>query len=133
MVQLHTRVQRQETCKLEGLLEPHIIQPLKNAVSGGKISSEKSVYVGGIVGGGIYFGESILSQCFWTNDVGYKVAYANGGATTASLVLVTSLNHTVLNKLNEYANMNSEWSKWVMLHLNGGYINDAGQDTLVAV
>ena len=37
-----------------------------------------------------------------------------------------------MNGLNSYAEKNSEWDRWVALHMNGGRINNINREAIVA-
>ena len=99
---------------------------LENCVSGGKITSseEDECYAGSLVGSASL--ATTITHCYWTSDVGYSKAYGDG--IPIGIAPLVSLNTTTMDKLNSY---NSSWSRWFMLHLNGGNINSLNQPSLV--
>ena len=107
---------------------------IENCVSSGKITStgtEKYNYTGGIVGQ-VSSGKPI-TNCLWTSDVGCDVVNGAGSPGITNTSLINTLNTTTMNELNEYTESqdSSTWSRWVMLHLNGGIINNFNQDTQI--
>ena len=99
---------------------------IENCVSGGKISSSKTSYIGSIVGH-VNSGTSI-THCFWTSDLSDYDVSGSGSPTTSNTSFIVSLN-TTISGLNDYAEKNSTWSRWVLIHLNGGVINSLSQGT----
>ena len=103
---------------------------IENCMSAGKIESTGTVseisYIGNIVGY-VYYDVSI-TNCIWTNDVGCDVVNGTGTPNITDTSLITALNATTISELNEYAEKDGTWSRWAMLHLNGGTINKISQD-----
>ena len=109
---------------------------IENCVSAGRIVNSKqasgSNYIGSVIGHNT--SEITITHCLWTSDVGYNNVY--GYQESGSIVTVTNsslkeLTKETVDELNEYAEKNSTWNKWLMLHLNGGRINNISQETLV--
>ena len=108
----------------------------ENCVSSGAISSnQENKYIGGILGG--ITTDTNITHCFWTSDAGnvnvYGYTYTTVDVTGSSLA---TLNQATLDKLNRYITeekKGSTWSKWVMLHMNGGRINNISQENLVEI
>ena len=50
---------------------------------------------------------------------------------TLDLAHITNINATTINELNKYSIKNNTWSRWVMLHLNGGNVNNLGREELI--
>ena len=94
-------------------------------MSGGKITSNKGD-IGSVVG---YANSGIIniSRCYWSSGVGGYNATGDGSPTIDSEASLVSLNTKSMDNLNNY---NSSWSKWFMLHLNGGNINSLNQTSL---
>ena len=66
--------------------------------------------------------------------MGCDVVNGSGSPVITDTSLITTLNVTTMNGLSEYAeSKDSTWSRWVMLHLNGGVINNLNQDTPVVI
>ena len=106
---------------------------IENCVSAGKISSTVTIYIGIIVG--FANSSTLITHCFWTSDVGYDSVSGGGSPNITDTSIISTLNITTMNELNEYAKGkdSSTWSRWVMLHLNGGTIsNSVSQDTQIA-
>ena len=114
---------------------------IENCVSGGRIVNSGEVsgdnYVGSItgsIGDATIKGTTNVANCLWTSDVGYDKAYGYKYSNTDVTVTNSSLREltkeTVV-ELNEYIKKNSTWSKWFMLHPNGGRINNLTQEKLV--
>ena len=105
---------------------------LENCVSSGKIISGVTTegYDGGIAGNVQL--NTAITHCIWTSNVGYDKVSGTGTPTITDLYLIGTLNATTINELNEYAEKNSTWSRWVILHLNGGSISDLDQSAPVA-
>ena len=109
---------------------------IENSVSTGKItlttpSKVTYEYVGGIAGY-IYSSDEVISHCIWTSEVGYdNIANESLRFGVSNSSLITTLNTTTTDDLNEYAESNNTWSRWAMLELNGGNINGLGEETLV--
>ena len=108
---------------------------VENCLSSGKVSSTKNTsnsYQGAVVGD--IPSETYINYCHLTNDAGLDNLHGTG--TPSSIVgsssSPVSLDSTLLDNLNDQASKNSEWSKWFMLHLNGGRINNLTQETLIA-
>ena len=109
---------------------------IENCVSAGQIvnstQGSKDNYVGSVAG---YINtETNIIHCLWTSDVGYNDIY--DPKSTGTKVTVTNSSHKELNTetvdgLNEYAENNSTFSNWFILHLNGGRINNLNQETLI--
>ena len=106
----------------------------ENCVNSGTISSNKeNGYIGAILGG--ITTDTKITHCFWTSVVGNASAYgyksSSVNVTESSLV---TLNQTTLDELNRYVGTkDGSWSKWVMLYLNGGRINNISQESLVEI
>ena len=102
---------------------------LENCVSAGRITSNTVANYTGSVVGKVDYSNAIIIHCLWTSDVGYVEACGTGTPVVTESSLIPTLdNATVIGELNEYAEKNSTWSRWVMLHLNGGNINSLGQE-----
>ena len=109
---------------------------IENCVSGGSIvnltKARLSNYIGSVEG---YIDSGLssittIAHCFWTSDVGCSNAWGSGNATATDSSLKELTKETV-DGLNEYAEKNSTWTKWFMLHLNGGRISNLTQEDLV--
>ena len=100
----------------------------ENCVSAGKVtpSIAAETNIGSIVG--YVASNTNITHCLWTSDVGYDVANGTGSPTVTDSSLISTLNATSTDELNEYAEKNSTLSRWVMLHLNGGSINTLTQE-----
>ena len=99
-------------------------------MSAGEIapSTTNKTYIGGIVGDDESDASSFI-HCFWTSDVGHDNLNGTGSPSITDSVLIGTMNSTTIEELNEYAeNIDDTWSRWVMLHLNGGSINTLGQE-----
>ena len=121
------------SCQDVGGISGHIENTtIENCVSTGRIISNtgSDSFIGGVVGY-VQSTGTIITHCLWTNDVGYDNmmdGYENLKVTNSSLI--TTLNTTTISEMNEYAEKTEgTWSRWVMLHLNGGSVNNLGQDT----
>ena len=116
------------TLYIGGILGSSSGTNIENCVSGGKITSNKaSNYIGSVVGD-INSSEATIKHCHWTSDVGNYSAYGYGSQVTDTETKQAILNTTTVDSLNSY---NSSWDKWLMLHLNGGNINNLNQTSLV--
>ena len=104
---------------------------VENCLSVGKIKLYNTTidYVGAVVG---YANTNTsITHCYWTSDTGYSDAYGisqTGFSFTDSSIV--ELDTTTLDTLGSYAG-SKDWSKWVMLHLNGGRIGNASQGTII--
>ena len=107
---------------------------VENCVGAGKITtsnSSKASYIGVVVGRG-NVGTSIM-HCLWTSDAGSYDVNGTGISEVADSSLITTLDATTMNDLNEYAEIkNSTWSKWAVLHLNGGTVSNIDPDTPIS-
>ena len=106
----------------------------ENCLSAGRISlvnNPSSNYQGTVMGN--VDSDTYIEYCHFTGDVGVNVLCGKGtpASTTGSSSSPMSLNSTLLENLNTQALKNDTWSKWPMLHLDGGTINDLSQDTLI--
>ena len=101
---------------------------IENCASAGKINSRASSMerIGSIMGV-VNFNASI-THCLWTSDLGYdNVTNGKGSSEVTSSYVIPSLNTTTIEEMNEYAKKGSTWSRWAMLHLNGGSISSLGK------
>ena len=118
--------------RIGGIAGHTINTKIENCVSAGKIISNtpSESFIGGIVGF-VQSTGTIFTHCLWTSDVGYDnmmAGYEDPEVTNSSLI--SSLNTTTISEMNEYAEKTEgTWSRWVMLHLNGGSVNNLGGDT----
>ena len=103
---------------------------LENCVSAGRISSSvTNAFVGAVVGKAENYID--ITHCLWTSDVRYDIANGGGSPTVTNSSLIASLDATTMDELDEYTEKKrgNTWSRWVMLHLNGGSINSLTQET----
>ena len=92
---------------------------VENCVSGGKIVNSKQAsgknYIGSVLG---YIGSNAdvtnITHCFWTGDVGYDNSCISGTSVTVTDSSLRELNTEAVNELNEYAEKNSTWNKWLL-------------------
>ena len=104
------------------------INNLENCVSGGKITSNKASNYNGSIFGYIY-SSTTIKHCYWSSDgCGNAYGYNNSAVDIDSETKQASLNTTIMDNLNSY---NSSWDKWLMLHPNGGNINNINQTSLI--
>ena len=110
---------------------------IENCFSNGMIVNSKQASevncIGSIFGYADSFNvpEVTITHCFWTSDVGYDTSVGSGSVTTTNSSLITKINATTMEELNRYTENNSTWNRWIILHLNGGKINNIDQETLV--
>ena len=106
---------------------------IEGCVSAGKISSTvttNNINIGSVVG---YASDTSITHCLWKSDVGCDSVNGGGSPSVTDTSLITTLNTAMMNELNNYAeNKDSTWSRWVMLHLNGGSISNINQDTQIS-
>ena len=108
---------------------------VENCVGAGKITtsnSSKASYIGVVVGRA-NAGTSII-HCLWTSDAGSYDVNGTGSSEVTTSSLITTLDATTMGDLNEYAEIknSSTWSKWAVLHLNGGTVSNLNQDTPIS-
>lgn len=96
---------------------------IENCLSAGKIDSNTTGHIGSVTGDASAID---ITHCFWTEDVGYGAEYDS--RTHVENSTVVTLNSTILDELNEYAGVDTPW---IMLHLNGGKINDVEQESIL--
>ena len=91
---------------------------IENCVSGGRISPHsKKDYVGSVVGYILssYNPQTTITHCFWTSDVGYDDVYGyNETTVTVTNSSLRELTKETVDDLNEYAENNSTWNKWLL-------------------
>ena len=89
---------------------------IENCLSAGEIKTLNTSikHVGGISG---FVNENMtFTHCFWTNDTNYGDIcglISNGTSTNISGTKMVELNSETLVKLNEYAEKNDTFSKWI--------------------
>lgn len=112
---------------------------IENCVSAGKINSPDAEKIGAIIGG-TWSTYSEITHSYWTVDTGYTSAYGRNESSKTVIEkdsrLAKSLDITRMAELNNFAENkdNNTWSKWIMLHLNGGYVCDViNQDTVIVI
>lgn len=115
---------------------------IENCLSAGKLinttQASKNNYIGSVVGY-IFDAETNTKHSFLISDTGCDTAYGfKNAASTATTVVadspLTELNATTLNALNEYAKQSGgTMSSSLMLHLNGGTVNNINQETLIII
>ena len=108
---------------------------LENCVSAGKIVNTTELSGGSSIGsiaGGINVKEITITHCLWTSDVGWNnlIGY-NHTIINISDSSFKDLNYETMDGLNEYVSNNNTWSKWFMIHINGGRINELTQEILI--
>ena len=108
----------------------------ENCVSSGAISTnQESECIGGILGG--ITTDTNITHCFWTRDAGNVNVYGfNEDKVDVINTSIATLDQATLDELNRYITeekKDSTWSRWVMLHLNGGRINNISQQSLVEI
>ena len=109
---------------------------VENCLSAGEISSTNipsDNNQGAIIGYASI--NTYINYCHFTNDVGVNKLYGTYNtalpSVTESSSSPVSLDSTLLENLGTQTLKNDTWSKWSMLHLKGGKINDLTQETLI--
>ena len=106
---------------------------IENCLSAASLTSTATAYtpgIGTIVGAAskTNANANTISDCIWTDNVGTNDVLgrvlSDDCNVTVSNTNVTELNKTTLDKLNNYASSHDNATKWVMLHLSGGSINN---------
>ena len=82
---------------------------IENCVSGGKITSSKSGYIGSVVGQAS--SSTAIAHCYWTSDIGNYNACGSGSPSVDSETKQVTLNTATVDSLNSY---NSSWNKWLL-------------------
>ena len=107
----------------------------ESCVSSGKITNKTDGRIGGIAGR--ISSDTEITHCYWTDDTGCNNAYGakeSDATVSAQNSSLTMLNQVTLDKLNEYITTEKDsWNKWVMLHLNGGSINNISQENIFEI
>ena len=92
---------------------------VENCVSAGRVvdltQTNITKYIGNVVGYINSYVKTNITHCFWTSDVGYNDACGN--STTAVIVTnstLKELNKETVDEMNEYAEKNSTWNKWLL-------------------
>ena len=132
-----TIAQRGETAYLAigGIVGSSYYAVIENCVNSGSFEKSKTTKNVGAIAGKIAK-DSVITNSYWTSDFGDVNAYGSNkdkvNVTKSSLI---AFDQTALNKLNQYikAEKDDSWSKWVMLDLNGGKINNTSQDNLFEI
>lgn len=100
-----------------------------NCISGGKATTGINGTIMGIISDwDRAYGE--ITHCYWTSDIGFGEACGSANVTVTESSLVSQLDTATLTKMNEYAEPKG-LSKWIMLHLNGGKINELSQENII--
>ena len=102
---------------------------IENCLSAGRISASAGKI--GSIAGVVQDGNATeITHSFWTNETGCTDSIGEGTPSiTASYQ--TELNSSVMEKMNRYASERDPSCGWIVLHLNGGRINDLTYETLV--
>lgn len=115
------------TFYIGGIVGESYTTEIENCVSAGRITltSYSDTYVGSFIG----FVDSYtnISYSFQTSEVNCDTISGTEEKKFSSVELVDELDTVTMYNLNSHLGINSEWSRWVMLHLNGGTINDESQ------
>lgn len=84
-----------------------------NCVSAGKLifSNFKYRHIGTIIGSD-HSGEIEIGHCLWTSDVGYN--YSCHYYVTEYNTSLVDMNTSTVAELNEYADENDDWNKWLL-------------------
>ena len=95
---------------------------LENCLSCGKIKVNfTKSYVGAVAGS---LNSAARMHCLWAEDMEISQAYGyNKSSVTVEDSFATVPNVATANELNEYPGRNSTWSKWFVIHPNGGSAN----------
>ena len=108
---------------------------IENCVSAGKIvisGSQSTIYSGSIVGRTVY-SNTTINHCYFTSNVGmfnlYGGSYSPPSNITGTPTTSSPLNSSLVSNLNTHETENG-WNKWLLLHLNGGSINNLTQEMI---
>ena len=93
-------------------------------------SNKESVYIGKMIGE--IQKHTIIKHCFWTND-GENLDMHGHSSSTVEVTdsHIVTLNRTTTDELNKYVSKDSTFTKWFILHPNGGKIGSDVKETLV--
>ena len=108
---------------------------VENCLSAGKITlaeTSNETRIRGIAGSLSFTGGAVIMHCFWTGDVGCSQGSEPSTSTfkVVDTSMLESLNVTTMEELNEYAD-NKDLSRWFVLYLAGGTVNNINQEVLV--
>ena len=113
-----------------GISGYNVYSHVENCLSGGKISSNMSGKIGSLVG--VVVSDTDTNYCYFTSDVGWGDLCGFGeisdttGTSASSSPLDSSLVENLSNQTTKHG-----WDNWVLLHLNGGKINNLTREKLV--
>ena len=103
-----------------------------NCLSAGKIVSTKSETIGAITG--YTSSNATISYCYFTSDVGVSNIWGGGHQPniTETPNSMSAVDPTLVGNLNDQVTEDNGFSRWILLHLNGGKINAMNKE-MVAV
>ena len=112
---------------------------IENCINYEVFKTNQDVLAGGKIMGGADK-KLTINNCFWTNEQDTNVSYGFEYMTSPRVInshFVDS-NTTTMDILNAWARAKSEegghnYSKWMMLHLNGGRMGTVSEDALLIV
>ena len=107
---------------------------IENCLSGGLISANQTTKNIGVIAGYAFGKNNTIAACHWTVDAGAHAVIGDrdkGSEVSVKDTYEVLLNTTTLEYFNSLAKGRG-WSKWLMLHLNGGKINGLDQESLIA-
>lgn len=116
-----------------GIISATLKNTIENCVNFGAIKSDTdSSAVGNIIGG--MNGNIFIRQCFWLNTTGTSEprGVGLGNLNEAETGFVES-NETTMKMLNNWVEDSGFNYTWMMLHLNGGNINNIETETLIVL
>ena len=103
----------------------------ENCLSCGKIKINSTMsYIGAVVGN--LNSAARITHCLWAEgmELGQAYGYNRSSVAMENSFAVTP-NVSTANELNEYPGRNTTWSKWFVVHPNGGSINGIAYEMLV--